>query len=131
MTEEPCNPACAPGKGSLGRERAQKKRLVGGELVGRELDLVVVKGGNLFRAHPRGAEPTRNMDIAEPLHVGEHLVAAGPSGGTGGGERVADEDDPGLPVSLADVEIDRTDFDVADLDSARQPPQARHEVEQG
>jgi hypothetical protein len=40
-------------------------------------------------------------------------------------EGIANEDDPGLPVSLADIEIDRADFDVAGFDIAGQCPQAQ------
>jgi len=52
------------------------------------------------------------MKVAEPLHVGQYLVAASAGGGARRCKSIADEHDPCLPVALADVEIHRTDLDV-------------------
>jgi hypothetical protein len=57
------------------------------------------------------------VHVAEALDIGEHLVAARPGGGARGAEGIACEDDPGLAVALADIEIDRAESPV----NARRP----------
>ena len=53
----------------------------------------------------------RDVDVAEPFDVGEHLVGAGPGGGAGGREGIADQYDAGLPIAGGDIEIGGPDLD--------------------
>ena len=70
------------------------------------------------------------MKVAEPLHVGQYLVAASAGGGARRCKSIADEHDIRLPVALADVEIHRADLDVGDFDVAGERPQPRQHRKQ-
>ena len=68
------------------------------------------------------------MHVAQLRGVGEHLVAAGACGGAGGRERVADQNDAGLPMAVRYVEIGRPDLHRSrHLDVAGDPLQPRHQ----
>jgi len=77
------------------------------------LDGIVVEGGDLALAHAFGRKPGGNVDVAEPLDVGEDLVGARAGDGAGGFEGVADQDDARPQVAAVDVEIRRPNLDLA------------------
>src|SRR5882757_4427758 len=79
-----------PGEPGVGRQRAQVMRLGGRVLVAGLLHRIVVEGRDLVRRHAVAGEPARDVDVAEPLDVGEHLVGAGAGRRAGGAEGVAD-----------------------------------------
>ena len=95
------------------RQRAEVVGLRGRPGVAGGLDRIVVERRDLGLVHAVGREPGRNMDVAEPLDVGEHLVGAGSGDRAGGLEGVADQHDTGLAMARADIEIGRPDLDVA------------------
>ena len=69
----------------------------------------------------------RDVDVAEPLDVGEDLVAAGAGDGTGGREGISDQHDSRLAARVVHVEIDRADLqltgDVEGAGDALEPGQ--------
>ena len=74
------------------------------------------------------------MYVAQSLNVGEHLVGAGARRRAGRCEGIADQHDAALAVSVADVEIDRPDFDIADRKSSdifKRPGNAVNSVSSG
>src|ERR1700674_622619 len=96
LADEPGPAPRAPSKPGAGRQRTQEIGLGLARRIAGLLELVIVEGGDLLHVHSVGGEPTWDVDVAQPLHVGEHLVAAGAGGRTGGGEGVAEERDSGL-----------------------------------
>ena len=97
----------------LDRQRTEVAGFRRGPGVAGLLDRIVVERRDLVGVHAVGREPGRDMHIAESLDVGEHLVGSGPGHRAGGLEGVADQNDAGLAIMGADIEIGGPDLDIA------------------
>jgi len=75
--------------------------------------LIGVERRDLGLAHALACEPLRNVDVAEPLDVGEHLIRAGAGNGAGGPEGIAHQHQARLLMAAADGEVGRADLDLA------------------
>jgi len=96
-----------------GRNRAEVERLRRGPFVAGPLDRIGVERGDLGCIHPVRGQPSRDVDVAEPLDVGEDLVAAGAGDRAGGREGIAHQHEARLAACVVLIEIDRADLQLA------------------
>src|SRR5436190_24009520 len=103
LTDESGPAARAPAQPGFHRQRANVTGLGCGVRIVVPLGAIIIEGRDFLLTHALGGEPARNMNVAEALHVREHLADAGPRRRAGGREGVADQNDPGLPIARGDV----------------------------
>src|SRR6266567_2882615 len=101
-----------PAQAVVDRNRPEAEGLRARPFVAGLLHRIVVELHDLFLSHAVGRQPGRNMDIAEPLDVGEHLVGTGPGDGAGGCKGVAGQNDAGAAMTGVDVKIGWPDFNL-------------------